>query len=798
VKNSLVSKHFKTILLSAVFLGLLTIPNHLYAGLDAFDLSQAQIVAGSPSSVASWPATATISGVNLSPNISIDFDKKSGANRWPDQQLDPNAPPGPNNIVQYTVWLFLKIDNTWTGAGFIQMWTGRPDTGSPPENMPCDWYYTASQMKDHQLAPGEQVAFMVTAGNERLGTATDIEERSNVVFATLPSNLSAPHCQASPPGGNSSPDTSTVAPPDLTATGVVALSGKNPSLAYDPAKKLWLVVAENNGKIQGQFMTDQNTKNGSLLNIGGTNAHTPKVAYGININKYLVVWTSGTDPSASLKGKLLNEDGSAVGNEFTISTGGAHLYPNSNLQYDSRSKRFALAYEKRGARADILVAGISDSGTVVGPVNLTEENGLEVSGSEPSLVINLSQNSYCVTYLDSSTLNIQTVSPDGNVGNVTQIGEAEHNIGIIYNNSDKTYVASWLAEATIQSKPLNACADDPALSPATLASEVWTGILAQGLNGFGVFAVNLSGNSDHFITFDGSGNQSQEQLIFSGNWTNDGLAPAIGLQTTTGMFAAAASPNGQNVKFVGGIGSRTSISSNTQFPPSTTLPIPNQGLPTDIAQFIEAIFTWSLSLIGLVIFVRFFWAGLKWFSAQGRPGQIQEAQSIMKNALYGAVILFAAYLILNTINPDLVRNSFTLPGLPSSQSTNTGAGAATSCLTSAGSSYSEAMQTIENQVLDDNPDLADGPDSGTARNQFIQKLIAELKNNGYDTGLVKACDGSANTLPFSILVGFKSYDREAEMCAIFDPNAGGSDSDTIRNSIQASCNQRTSWNQLSQ
>ncbi|KKT86830.1 MAG: hypothetical protein UW86_C0019G0011, partial [Microgenomates group bacterium GW2011_GWA1_Microgenomates_45_10] len=30
-------------------------------------------------------------------------------------------------------------------------------------------------------------------------------------------------------------------------------------------------------------------------------------------------------------------------------------------------------------------------------------------------------------------------------------------------------------------------------------------------------------------------------------------------------------------------------------------------------------------------------------------------------------ILFSAYLILNTINPDLVRSTFNLPGLPGGQ-----------------------------------------------------------------------------------------------------------------------------------
>ncbi len=110
------------------------------------------------------------------------------------------------------------------------------------------------------------------------------------------------------------------------------------------------------------------------------------------------------------------------------------------------------------------------------------------------------------------------------------------------------------------------------------------------------------------------------------------------------------------------------------FPPQTQPPIPNQGLPTDLGQLIEAIFNWSLGLVGLVIFLQFFRAGFMWFTAGGNPGPIGKAKDMMKNAAYGTVILFSAYLILNTINPDLVKSTFTLPGLPGGTSTTTTTG----------------------------------------------------------------------------------------------------------------------------
>lgn len=86
-------------------------------------------------------------------------------------------------------------------------------------------------------------------------------------------------------------------------------------------------------------------------------------------------------------------------------------------------------------------------------------------------------------------------------------------------------------------------------------------------------------------------------------------------------------------------------------------------MPSDFGSLIESIFNWALALVGIAVFVNFLWAGFLWFTAAGRPGPINQAQEKMTNALIGAIILLASYLILNTINPDLVKNTFKLPGL---------------------------------------------------------------------------------------------------------------------------------------
>ena len=95
-------------------------------------------------------------------------------------------------------------------------------------------------------------------------------------------------------------------------------------------------------------------------------------------------------------------------------------------------------------------------------------------------------------------------------------------------------------------------------------------------------------------------------------------------------------------------------------PPSPA--IPNQGLP-GFGQLISTIFTWSLSVLGIVVFVQIFYAGFKWFTAAGNTARVNEARSQITNAITGAIILLAAYIILYTVNPDLVGGMLSLPGV---------------------------------------------------------------------------------------------------------------------------------------
>src|SRR3989338_307841 len=82
-----------------------------------------------------------------------------------------------------------------------------------------------------------------------------------------------------------------------------------------------------------------------------------------------------------------------------------------------------------------------------------------------------------------------------------------------------------------------------------------------------------------------------------------------------------------------------------------------------IGECISQIYTVSLSLVGIVAFVHIVWGGFMLLTAAGNTSKTGQAMDKIKKAILGIVLLFSSYLILNTINPDLVNFKFNLEKL---------------------------------------------------------------------------------------------------------------------------------------
>jgi uncharacterized membrane protein len=91
--------------------------------------------------------------------------------------------------------------------------------------------------------------------------------------------------------------------------------------------------------------------------------------------------------------------------------------------------------------------------------------------------------------------------------------------------------------------------------------------------------------------------------------------------------------------------------------------LPDMNSTQDLGVFIQNIYSFAISIVGILIFVRFIWAGWLYLTAAANAGNIANSKKMMKDALIGAVLLFSSYLILYIINPDLVQNTFNFSSL---------------------------------------------------------------------------------------------------------------------------------------
>jgi hypothetical protein len=92
-----------------------------------------------------------------------------------------------------------------------------------------------------------------------------------------------------------------------------------------------------------------------------------------------------------------------------------------------------------------------------------------------------------------------------------------------------------------------------------------------------------------------------------------------------------------------------------------------------LPEYILAIFNFSLMVIGLVAFVALLYGGFRYLTSVGNPAAINDAKDQIFSAFLGLIILFSSWLILNTINPELIilgePNKVPIGGMPGGNET---------------------------------------------------------------------------------------------------------------------------------
>lgn len=80
-------------------------------------------------------------------------------------------------------------------------------------------------------------------------------------------------------------------------------------------------------------------------------------------------------------------------------------------------------------------------------------------------------------------------------------------------------------------------------------------------------------------------------------------------------------------------------------------------ITTEEGQQLNSIVAWLyyaiIGISGFVAFVMLIFGGVQWLTSAGNPTAISDAKDRIKSALLGLLIIFASFIIIQTINPTL-------------------------------------------------------------------------------------------------------------------------------------------------
>ncbi len=98
--------------------------------------------------------------------------------------------------------------------------------------------------------------------------------------------------------------------------------------------------------------------------------------------------------------------------------------------------------------------------------------------------------------------------------------------------------------------------------------------------------------------------------------------------------------------------------------------LPGINTTSSPAGFVANFYSFALLLSGILAFGVIVWGGVKYATGRGNPSSESEAKSWITGALLGLLLLAGAYIVLQTVNPDIV--SLKLPALPGLNAVSTG------------------------------------------------------------------------------------------------------------------------------
>jgi hypothetical protein len=104
---------------------------------------------------------------------------------------------------------------------------------------------------------------------------------------------------------------------------------------------------------------------------------------------------------------------------------------------------------------------------------------------------------------------------------------------------------------------------------------------------------------------------------------------------------------------------------NTAAPVSATAPqtfnytpmeqIPGYGAPSDFFDYVAVLYRFGIGAVGIAALIMLAIGGFMYITSAGNNASMEKAKGVITDAIVGLLLAVSAYIILYTINPDLVK-----------------------------------------------------------------------------------------------------------------------------------------------
>ncbi len=97
------------------------------------------------------------------------------------------------------------------------------------------------------------------------------------------------------------------------------------------------------------------------------------------------------------------------------------------------------------------------------------------------------------------------------------------------------------------------------------------------------------------------------------------------------------------------------VLAQSKYIPLENIPGLQSGESVELSTYLAAIYRAGLILASVLSVLMIVIGGIQYMTAGGNPGRLGDAKDRIWQAILGLLLVLGSYLILNTINPDLVK-----------------------------------------------------------------------------------------------------------------------------------------------